>query len=72
MPRLSYTTTPRQDKSLFNGLSFYDPSVAELLATSVFTIVWVVFLYVTRYCAVEVAYVLVDCSEQLDKPLAQG
>ncbi|KAF8322614.1 hypothetical protein DL93DRAFT_2071483 [Clavulina sp. PMI_390] len=42
--RLNYTTTPRSDHSLFNGQSFYDPSVVELVVTSILTVFWVLFL----------------------------
>lgn len=39
--RLNYTSTRRTEKSLNDGNPFYDPSVAELLFTSLVTVIWV-------------------------------
>jgi len=45
--RLAYTSTPRSEKSLMDGLPFYDPSVVELLISSVFGFGFSIFMFTT-------------------------
>ncbi|KIO28689.1 hypothetical protein M407DRAFT_242901 [Tulasnella calospora MUT 4182] len=39
--RINYTDHSRDEKSLFNGEPFYDPSIVELLISSIFALIWI-------------------------------
>ncbi|KAG8969118.1 hypothetical protein FRC03_004433 [Tulasnella sp. 419] len=45
--RLAYTTTPRDEKSLFNGEPFHDPSIVELLISALFAMMYVPAMFWT-------------------------
>jgi len=45
--RLSYTSTPRTNTSLYDGAPFHDPSVAELLVSSIFTLIFLPIILFT-------------------------